>query len=353
MELERRDFRAMIFYDFKKGLTQEQCHVSLVSAFSGQAPSRATVFNWFAEFKRGRQKLKDEAHTGRIPHASTMENTAAVQAMVNADRRVTYLEIERSIGISATTISTILHKHLGLSKRCCRWIPHHLTNDQKEARVTWSRDMLEKFNGGVAKSVYNIVTGDESWIYQYDPETKQQSSVWCLQDEAPPTKVVRSRSVGKMMVASFFGKTGHITSVPLENQGTVTAEWYVTTCIPKVFQQWRKHHARSGIRRILWHHDNAPAHKAARTNEFFEENGVQMLSHPPYSPDLAPCDFFLFPVIKKKLRGKRFPSPEDAVNAFITAINDMPGEEWDSAFQKWFVRMKLCVECGGEYFEKL
>ena len=48
MELEKRDFRAMIYYDFKRGLKQEESHQLLVSTFEELAPSRATVFNWFA-----------------------------------------------------------------------------------------------------------------------------------------------------------------------------------------------------------------------------------------------------------------------------------------------------------------
>lgn len=101
MELEKRDFRAMIFYDFKKGLKQEECLASLVNTFGERAPSRATVFNWFAEFKRGRQSLKDDAHTGRPATAVTAENIAAVERIVREDRRVTYTEIESRLGIGS------------------------------------------------------------------------------------------------------------------------------------------------------------------------------------------------------------------------------------------------------------
>jgi histone-lysine N-methyltransferase SETMAR len=88
--------------------------------------------------------------------------------------------------------------------------------------------MPEKFDGGNSRRVWDIVTGDESWIYQFDPGTKRQSQVWVFPGDDPPTKVKRPRSVGERMVASFFGVSGDISTIPLMEKKTVTAEWYTT-----------------------------------------------------------------------------------------------------------------------------
>ena len=88
--------------------------------------------------------------------------------------------------------------------------------------------MLKKYNAGASKDVYKILTGDKSWIYVYEQESKQQSTVWVFQDEPNPTKVVRVRSTWKQMVACFFGKTGDVTTVPLVQRRTVNFEWYTT-----------------------------------------------------------------------------------------------------------------------------
>jgi len=53
----------------------------------------------------------------------------------------------------------------------------------------------------------------------------------------------------------------------------------------------------------ILHHDNAPAHRAVTTNEFLAKHNIPSLPQPPYSPDLAPCDFFLFPQLKKTMKG--------------------------------------------------
>ena len=90
--------------------------------------------------------------------------------------------------------------------------------------------MLEKYDGDASKDVYKIVTVDESWIYAYEPETKQQSTVWVFQDELNLTKVIRGRSTSKQMVmwTCFIGKTNHVATVPLEHCRTINSEWYTT-----------------------------------------------------------------------------------------------------------------------------
>lgn len=100
--------------------------------------------------------------------------------------------------------------------------------------------MHERFNGGDLNSVFDIVTGDESWIYCYDPETKRQSAQWVFHFEEFPSKVKRGRNVGKKMVAPFFGRTGHYATIVLEHRKTVTVEWYSNNCLPRVLEKVRE-----------------------------------------------------------------------------------------------------------------
>ncbi|CAH2011753.1 unnamed protein product [Acanthoscelides obtectus] len=167
----------------------------------------------------------------------------------------------------------------------------------------------------------DIEAGDESWIYCYEPGNKRQSAVWVFQGEEKPTKVIRSRS-----------------------QRTVTADWYTTICLPKVITEVRKINPE---RRIVLHQDNASSHTAQKTRQYLTGENVELLDHPPYSPDLSPNDFFTFPKIKNRLRGQRFQSPEEAVDAL-----DLPANELNKCFENWFERMQMCVNLRGEYFEK-
>ena len=76
------------------------------------------------------------------------------------------------------------------------------------------------------------------------------------------------------------------------------------------------------------------------------------MSHPPYSPYLAPNDSFLFPYVKNKMRGPRFSIPEEAVDAFRTHVLEIPQSEWQKCFANRFRRMQKCIDLIGKYFEK-
>ena len=166
-------------------------------------------------------------------------------------------------------------------------------------------------------------------------------------------KFKRNRSASKQTIACFFAKIDHVATIPLEDRKTVTAVWYVNHCLPKIFQAWCKRLPRTGVRGLLLYHDNASARTAAVTLDFIAATDVQLVTHPPYSPDLAPCDCFLFPSVKWQLKGKRFQNTEDA-RAFIEGvILDIPQSAWSGVIDSWFERMVKCVQAEGAFFEKL
>ncbi|CAH1972355.1 unnamed protein product [Acanthoscelides obtectus] len=151
------------------------------------------------------------------------------------------------------------------------------------------------------------------------------------------------------MVATFVSKSGHSATIPLNEKRTVTADWYTTICLPKVITELRNINPE---RRIILHQDNASSHTAKKTRQYLTEENVELLDHPPYSPDLSPNDFFTFPKIQHKLRGHRFQSPDEAVDAFKNAVLDLPANEWNKCFENWLGRMQMCINLRLEYFEK-
>ena len=106
-------FIEWFFYNFSKGLTQQQCLESLRSTFGNQSPSENTVYNWFAEFRRA--SVSDEFRDGRL-NSVVPKNIDAVLNMIEEDRHVTYREVESSLGISKTAVHSILHEHLAVKR---------------------------------------------------------------------------------------------------------------------------------------------------------------------------------------------------------------------------------------------
>ena len=111
-------------------------------------------------------------------------------------------------------------------------------------------------------------------------------------------------------------------------------------------------------RRDLWgnnawvlHHDNAPAHSALSIRQFLVERNVPTLKQPPYSPDLAPCDFFLFLKLKGVIKRTRFPDVEAIKRAMTLELWRIPEEAFRGCSEAWKKRMDKCVRLEGNYFE--
>jgi histone-lysine N-methyltransferase SETMAR len=99
------------------------------------------------------------------------------------------------------------------------------------------------------------------------------------------------------------------------------------------------------------HWDNAPVHTAATVTDWLAARCVKMIEHPPYSPDLAPADFFLFPKVKKELAGLTL-MRESFKKDWEGAVRTLSAADFAEAFQQWIRRCEKCVEIGGGYVEK-
>ncbi len=106
-----------------------------------------------------------------------------------------------------------------------------------------------------------------------------------------------------------------------------------------------------GDRTMILHHDNASSHTAVPTLALIGSSDIQMLAHPPYSPDLAPCNFFLFPRLKAELRGRRFRGVVELQHAVKQGLKAIGQEEYSAAIQTLPVRWMKCVKSEGQYFE--
>ena len=102
-------FAGLFFYNFRRGLTQQQCIDELNSIFGNKAPSRTSVYRWYVEWY-GRSSLLHEFREGRPKSAVVPETMDPVRQLILQDRHMTYREIVTTLGISGTSIHSILHE---------------------------------------------------------------------------------------------------------------------------------------------------------------------------------------------------------------------------------------------------
>ena len=193
--------------------------------------------------------------------------------------------------------------------------------------------------------ISEIITDDETWIYQYDPETKCQSSVWVFPDVDRFVKVKRAKSVGKKVVLTFFAAGGHVQQYYLNIKG----QWLHSGAPQLPSHRFFKNCEKS-TQELDWGAScctvTMPLHTQAIWQWIFW-GGLLC------SPDLAPCDFFLFPTVKAQLCGKWFSTHEDAIAAYQGEPSALDDSDWHQCFELWFRRMRRCIEGQGEYFEKM
>ena len=124
------------------------------------------------------------------------KTSSRVESLINKEPKMAYAEIQ-DMKISSGSLTRILHDCSGVRKCCARWVPHNLCEEQKRGRVDWCTHVLRKFDGGRSLRVWDILTGDETWVYQYYPETKQQSEVGVFPDENPPVELKKKTTTKK------------------------------------------------------------------------------------------------------------------------------------------------------------
>ncbi|CAH2103708.1 unnamed protein product [Euphydryas editha] len=144
---------------------------------------------------------------------------------------------------------------------------------------------------------------------------------WHKKSTEPPKKFKVSQSAGKLMATVFWDSEG-ILLIDYKDKGvSITGEYYASILeqLKETIKQKRRGKLTKGV---LLLHDNAPAHKSRVALAALLKVGFDILNYPPYSLDLAPSDNYLFPKMKKELRGKKFTTDDEVKEAVSAYFED-------------------------------
>ena len=347
MDLEEQ--RVCVKFCFKFGKTVTETWKMLQQAFGDECMSRTQCFEWYSRFKTG-TSIDEDSRSGRPSTSTDDVHIDAVLHLILQNRRLTIREIVEDIGISFGSCQAILTEKLIMQRVAAKFVPRVLTEDQKANRVNISQELLHRVS--VEENfLKTIVTGDEIWVYGYDIETKAQSSQWVGQGSPRPKKARMSRPDMNVMLLVFFDWQGIIHHEFDPRGQRVNTEFYVA-----VLKRLREAVRRK--RPQLWtnqswvlHHDNAPAHSSCLVRNFLAKNETTVVPQTPYSPDLVPADFFLFPKLKSTLKGRCFDTIDEILKNSMNELFTIPKEAFQKAFQSWQKRWERCVASKGNYFE--
>ena len=310
------------------------------TAFGASCMNRASVFEWHKGFKEGRESVRDDKRCRRSKEVRTPELIGQIKNFIDKNCRMSIETKSVQFDVSVGTVYTIICKELKMQKICAKFVPRVLREDQKERCCHDSREMVKLINSD-STVLDALVSWDESWIYCYDPETKRQSSQWKHAGSPRPKKARQSKSTHKLLMIPFFDSTVMIYMHWIPTGQIVNKEYYVD-----VLREFRK------FKLGQWHFhlDNAPVHNSILVIDYLTKMGIKTVCHPPYSRDLAPCDFWLFPKLKENLRGCHYETIEEMKEAVMKVIDTLTQEDFHWAFQKLLEWYK-CIAAGGDSFK--
>jgi len=189
LELEQR---TNIKFLVKLGKSGNEIRQMLVQVYGDNAMKKAAVYKWVKHFSEGRESVTDEERSGRPATSRTEENIAKIRQFVRENHRLTVRSIAEQVNINTETVRKIL--------TCAKMAPTELTEEQKQRRVTICQDLLERQDDILG----HVITGDETWVYQYGPETKRQTAQWKTANSPRPNKFHQSESRVKTKLLTFL-----------------------------------------------------------------------------------------------------------------------------------------------------
>ena len=225
----------------------EEIHAILTETLGERATSYATVKKWVAQFKRGDFSTCDAPCPGRPKTVTTPDITDQIHELILDDRRISAKSIAKQLGISRERVGSIIHEDLDMRKLSAKWVRKWPNADEKHQRCQSSEQFVDFSRSDPNDLLSRLVTMDDTWLYHYDPETKQQSMEWRHSGSPRPKKIRVQKSAGKVLAS------------------------------------------------ILWDQDGT----ALATQKKLAYPCFQRLHHPLYSLNLAPPEYHLFPGLKK------------------------------------------------------
>lgn len=354
MQASQENLRFYVFIEAKRGVPPGIVLQQLRDALGENAPSSSFVYKWHKDFTlEWRTSIETMPRSGRPLLQRCEGNISRVFDFVEAEPKSSLRCISESLNLSKDTVRRILVDDLLFRNVCSVWIPHTLSDANKQQRVECCKSLLQLFEDYSEYELLHVwTTQDETWIPFSLGRNKQENKVWIAPQTPRPTVVRSEMTSQKTMLSVAFTGNGKVWMDVTENCETVDSEQYITF-VRQAGEHWgRLHSDRTTLKELLWQHDNARPHTAAATREFFQRRRIEIVQQAPYSPDLNQCDRWLFKLLKKGLKGRNLSCAEDVRNAALELFREIPSRRFKVELENLRQHCHAVIARHGDYVTK-
>ncbi|CAK9813002.1 Histone-lysine N-methyltransferase SETMAR [Anthophora plagiata] len=312
--MDKTKMRVIFEYEFRRGTNAAQTSRNVNEVFGKDIANERTVHRWFEIFRSGDFDLQNEPR-GR-PESKVDDNQ--LKAVVEANPSETIRELAARFEVTIPTILSHL-KAIGKVKKLDRWVPHELSERQQRNRFEACCSLVSRLKGD--PFLHRIATCDEKWILF---DNCKRSAQWLDKDEAPQHTPKPSIHQKKLMVSVWWSSADVIHYSFMRPGQSITADLYCEQLEEMMRQLQIKQPRLVNRDRPILLQDNARPHVAKSALLKLQELDLETVCHPPYSPDLAPTDYYFSRALDNFSQGKIFNSQhavEKAFRDFITSCS--------------------------------
>lgn len=342
MEVSNEHIRHCLLYEFHQGKSAAEAQRIICATYGDSVIDDSTCRRWFRKFTNGDFNLNDKPRSGR---PSTISDEK-LEELLNQDSAQTQQELAKKLNVTQQAISERLHA-LGKIQKEGKWVPHELTPEQRERRVDTCLSLLSRHK---KKSfLWKLVTGDEKWVYYENPKRRKH---WV--DPGQPTTSTPKRNVfgKKILLCIWWDEWGVLYYELLKPGETVTGERY--SCqLKKLADEInsKRRFAGQKPRPVILQHDNARPHRSSIVHHTINDLQWEVLPHPAYSPDLAPCDFHLFRSLQNYLADKHLQNENEMQKTIDDFISTKDQAFYRRGIHQLPERWQRVVDADGGYFD--
>jgi len=206
MELNLQQ-RVCIKFCVKNGFNGVKTLKMLGKCFGSDTLKKTAVYEWHERFKSGRESVEDDERSGRPLTSKIDENINKMREMLINNRKLTII---RGLKHCLWIIQDIVVNGLGLRRVAAKLVLKELNFLQKRDRVI-AKDMISKAESDPT-FIKRIITGDETWVYEYDTQSRHQASEWKASNEPRPNHIVFSRKRKRCSRFSWITTVLYITN---------------------------------------------------------------------------------------------------------------------------------------------